>query len=76
MLDTVEILPLRADADEHYGRIRATLEARGCVIGQNDFWIAAHALALDATLVTANLSEFARVEGLTVENWLRPNQGL
>jgi tRNA(fMet)-specific endonuclease VapC len=50
--------------------LRATLERRGKLIGPNDLMIAAHALALDAVLVTDNLSEFTRVDGLKVENWL------
>jgi tRNA(fMet)-specific endonuclease VapC len=40
------------------------------LIGNHDLLIAAHALALDLTLVTANVREFRRVEGLRVENWL------
>ena len=39
-------------------------------IGNNDLWIAAHARALDATLVMNNLREFERVAGLTLENWV------
>ncbi len=55
----------------HYAHIRSTLEAKGQPIGPNDTLIAAHALALGATLVTAD-AEFARVPGLSVENWLQP----
>jgi tRNA(fMet)-specific endonuclease VapC len=62
--------PLGADVSGLYAQIRAQLEQRGTPIGANDLWIAAQALALDATLVTDNLREFSRVEGLTVENWL------
>src|SRR5579864_298724 len=47
-----------------YGRVRADLEAKGTPIGANDILIAAHALALGAMLVTDNLREFDRVEGL------------
>ena len=53
----------------HYGRTRAHLEGAGLPIGGNDLWIAAHALALDATLVTHNTAEFQRVPGLRVEDW-------
>jgi tRNA(fMet)-specific endonuclease VapC len=53
-----------------YGRIRAELEAAGKPIGSNDFLIAAHAYATDATIVTANSDVFKRVRGLKVENWL------
>jgi tRNA(fMet)-specific endonuclease VapC len=52
-----------------YGAIRADLERRGTVIGGNDLWIAAHALAEKLTLVTNNVGEFARVSGLPVEDW-------
>lgn len=52
-----------------YGRVRAALEAQGTPIGPNDMLIAAHALALGLTLVTHNLREFERVEGLAVESW-------
>jgi tRNA(fMet)-specific endonuclease VapC len=62
---------LSAGADGEYARIRSDLERKGQVIGQNDMLIAAHALALDAILVTDNVREFKRVKGLKVENWLR-----
>jgi len=55
----------------HYAHIRSTLEGKGQPIGPNDTLIAAHALALGATLVTAD-AEFTRVPGLKVENWLQP----
>ena len=45
------------------------LKRRGTPIGANDLWIACHALALDATLVSHNMSEFARIEGLRLEDW-------
>lgn len=56
--------------DRHYADVRLALR-QGRNIGPNDLWIAAHALALDAVLVTANESEFARVPGLKIENWLK-----
>ena len=52
-----------------YGRVRAALEARGSPIGANDMLIAAHALALGVVLVTDNVREFERVEGLEIDNW-------
>ncbi len=70
-LATVEVASLSAGADEAYATLRADLERRGQVIGQNDMLIAAHALALDAILVTDNVSEFKRIKGLKIENWLR-----
>ena len=66
----MQILALDAPAHARYGRIRAELEAAGTPIGPNDLLIAAHALAVDAVLVTANTREFLRVPGLQVENWL------
>ncbi|MBP2449234.1 putative nucleic acid-binding protein [Rhizobium leguminosarum] len=62
--------PLDVAADAQYGVIRAELEASGKPIGPNDLFIAAHACALGAVLVTANLGEFLRVRALQVENWL------
>jgi tRNA(fMet)-specific endonuclease VapC len=63
--------PLEPPVALYYGRLRAALEAAGTPISANDMFLAAHALALDATLVTDSEREFARVEGLRVENWLR-----
>lgn len=54
---------------EYYGKARAALETAGQTIGNNDFWIAAHALSLDATVVTNNTREFQRVPQLRVEDW-------
>ncbi|WP_431269138.1 PIN domain-containing protein [Dankookia sp. P2] len=65
------ILPLEAPVDAAYGTLRTALDAAGTPIGPNDLLIAAHALALGATLVTANLREFQRVPGLALENRLR-----
>jgi tRNA(fMet)-specific endonuclease VapC len=70
ILSAIEILPLEEPADQQYGKLRALLESRGEMIGPNDMLIAAHALALDCTVVTANRLEFSRVPGLKVENWL------
>jgi tRNA(fMet)-specific endonuclease VapC len=71
ILQLLPVLPLGGDADVRYGALRADLERRGLPIGGNDMLIAAHALALGATLVTDNVREFERIEGLTFENWLR-----
>jgi tRNA(fMet)-specific endonuclease VapC len=71
-LSLVEVLPITSPTETLYAEIRATLEKRGTPIGANDLWIAAQALALDMTLVTDNESGFARVDGLRIENWLRP----
>lgn len=64
------VLPLEDSARAAYGQLRTALERRGEVIGAYDMLIAAHALALDATLVTNNEREFKRVKGLKVENWV------
>lgn len=72
LLGVMRVLPLDAPVDRDYGDIRAELEAVGRSIGPNDLMIAAHARALGATMVTANLDEFVRVPGLSVENWLQP----
>jgi tRNA(fMet)-specific endonuclease VapC len=70
LLGEIAVLPFDAPADVEYGAIRAELELAGRPIGGNDLLIAAHARALDAKLVTANVDEFMRVSGLAVENWL------
>jgi tRNA(fMet)-specific endonuclease VapC len=69
-LAEVPVLPFDVPADSVYGGIRAELEAAGRPIGSNDLLIAAHACALAATVVTANVCEFRRIRGLNVENWL------
>lgn len=71
ILSVLPVLPLADEADQHYGRLRTDLERSGRPIGGNDMLIAAHALALDATLITDNVGEFERVRHLRVENWLR-----
>ncbi len=63
VLAALDILPLKPPVDEHYGEIRAYLNRTGQPIGWNDLFIAAHARALDLTLVTANVQEFSRVPG-------------
>jgi tRNA(fMet)-specific endonuclease VapC len=70
LLSALEILPLEPPADQHYAEVRHHLTRQGTPIGPNDLLIAAHALAADLTLVTANRREFARVPCLRVENWL------
>jgi tRNA(fMet)-specific endonuclease VapC len=70
LLSEIEILPFESPADIAYGSIRSELERAGKPIGANDFLIAAHAAAVNATIVTANVDEFKRVRGVKVENWL------
>lgn len=70
LLGEIPVLPLDVPADTEYGGIRSELEAAGKPIGNNDLLIASHARAVGATIVTANVEEFQRVSGLSVENWL------
>ncbi|GMA13781.1 type II toxin-antitoxin system tRNA(fMet)-specific endonuclease VapC [Deinococcus metallilatus] len=65
----LEVVPFGPEAAWRYGEVRSALERRGVPIGALDTLIAAHALALDLTLVTHNTREFERVVGLRVENW-------
>jgi len=71
VLSSLPILPLDESVDKVYAEIRVNLERKGLPIGQHDLLIAAHALSLGLTVVTANEREFIRVENLTVENWLK-----
>ena len=65
------VLDFDARAADCYANARAHLAARGQPIGDRDLMIAAIALANRLTVVTSNVSEFARVPGLTVEDWMR-----
>ena len=67
----VPVEPMSPRAGLAYGEIRRSLERQGRLIGNNDLWIAAHALALDVTLATNNEREFKRIAGLSVENWVK-----
>jgi tRNA(fMet)-specific endonuclease VapC len=69
-LDILEILPFAPPADAVYAVIRAALEKAGRPIAANDLLIAAHAVSLGCTLVTDNERDFARIRGLSAENWL------
>jgi len=71
LIAEIPIFPFHAPADKTYAELRTKLEKQGTPVGANDMLIAAHALALDAMLVTGNAREFSRIEGLKVENWLR-----
>ncbi|AHE97277.1 type II toxin-antitoxin system VapC family toxin [Thioalkalivibrio paradoxus] len=74
VLGAMRVEPLDLPSDREYGRLRLQLEQTGQPIGPNDLLIAAHALALGATVVTDNQREFQRVPGLRVENWLQTNR--
>ena len=69
-LGAFSVLPLENSARDAYGRLRTSLERQGERIGAHDMLIAAHAIALGATLVTNNEREFRRVKGLRIENWV------
>lgn len=64
------ILPWDAASAEHATRIKQDLAAKGTPIGGNDTMIAGHAVAAECVLVTNNVREFARVEGLRFEDWV------
>lgn len=68
-LSAINIMPFDELAANEYGKVRAALEANGTPIGPLDTQIAAHAKALNITLVTNNTREFQRVEGLHIEDW-------
>ena len=66
----LEVLPFDAAAADHAADIRASLERRGLMIGGYDVLIAGHARSRGLVVVTGNLGEFGRVEGLRSEDWL------
>jgi tRNA(fMet)-specific endonuclease VapC len=63
------VMPTQEIAQQ-YAIIRSFLEKKGLPIGNNDLWIAAHALSLNAILVTNNTREFSRVPDLVIEDWV------
>ncbi|HTM77806.1 MAG TPA: type II toxin-antitoxin system VapC family toxin [Devosia sp.] len=70
ILQLIATMPFEGVASRAYALVRTHLERSGRIIGPNDLFIAAHALALDLPLITANIGEFSRVPNLRVENWL------
>jgi tRNA(fMet)-specific endonuclease VapC len=70
LLDRVTVLPWDSGAADVYAKIAAKLEKNGMPIGYADTMIAAHALSIDATLVTNNTKHFQSVKGLQLENWV------
>lgn len=69
-LSRLEVLSYTSKAAGHYGDIRADLERKGKPIGVNDLHIAAHARSEGFILVSNNLREFERIDGLRLENWI------
>ena len=70
LFERVAVVDYDDAASRGYAEIRTSLERAGKVIGLTDLHIAAHARALGLTLVTDNVREFSRVDGLKIENWL------
>ena len=68
----LDVLPFNAEAASHAAEIRTTLERQGQVIGPYDLLIAGHARSRGLVVVTGNLGEFRRVDGLRCEDWLAP----
>jgi tRNA(fMet)-specific endonuclease VapC len=71
VLGALDVLPFEAPADVAYGLIRTRLERGGRPIGGNDLLIAAQTIALGYAIVSDNEREFARIDGLPHEKWLR-----
>jgi len=67
----IPVEDLTRSVSEAYGVIRVALEKQGRVIGNNDLWIAAHAMSQGFVLATNSDREFLRVPGLSVENWTK-----
>jgi tRNA(fMet)-specific endonuclease VapC len=63
-------LAMPEQAAKFYGDVRSVLEKTGKLIGNNDLWIAAHALSLDLMVVSNNVKEFSRVKNIKLENWV------
>lgn len=73
LLDLTRLIPvvnLNTDTARYFGTVRSELEKQGKPIGNNDLWIAAHALEANLILVTNNTREFERVPNLKLENWV------
>ena len=66
----LEVLPYDAKASQHYGQIKAALEKKEQIIGENDIHITAHAISHGLILVSNNVREFKRVPNLALENWV------
>lgn len=69
LIEKFDVIPFDKKCAKIYGKIRSDLEKEGNPIGGNDLLIAAIALANNMTLVTHNVNEFSRIEGLMIEDW-------
>ncbi len=74
LTDFIPPLELPTNAADFYGKVRSMLEKKGEMIGNNDLWIASHALSLDIVLVTNNHREFKLIKALKLENWCPDNK--
>lgn len=70
LIRELPVLEMQSNLAEHYADIRTQLTQQGQLIGANDLWIAAHARSANVILVSHNVKEFQRVDGLKLENWL------
>jgi len=70
LVEIIPVIPLSNRVGDVYGNVRARLEKSGNIIGNNDLWIASHALEQKLTLVSNNIKEFKRIEELELENWI------
>lgn len=70
LVSYIPALPIPVETVKYYGEIRNKLEKQGKPVGNNDLWIAAHALALKLIVVTNNVKEFSRIPHLHIENWV------
>jgi len=69
LLSSLERTPWTDEVSRAFGDLKAELETRGKRVDDFDVAIAAHAVALGATLVTENIRHFERIRGLAIENW-------
>jgi tRNA(fMet)-specific endonuclease VapC len=69
LLANIEILNFDVDAADCYGKIKADLDKKGTPIDPLDMMIAGHAVSMGYAVVTNNVKEFSRVQGLILENW-------
>lgn len=69
-LSRLSILPYDNNAASHYGNIRADLTKKGLLIGENDMHIAGHARSQGLIVVTNNIRDFERIDGLRVVDWV------
>ena len=74
-LEELARAPWTDDVSRMFGSIKTELERAGIRLEDMDLAIAAHALALDATLVSDNVAHMSRITGLRIENWRTERAG-